>query len=206
MKIIPGAEETLLFPSPAYLLFSLSLCPLKHVLYLPSCMQLPPNSKVWWGLGGLLLSLPPSPCAFYLLVWTWLFWNAFHKTWKISPLYVGQSRKQKREGLRGSGRLRTWRNPFWMYVIINHHCHVSGASFPRFAFIRSLWWGGVPACHLIQRQSGFKTCDTVFTLSQAAREHLFLGARWVGTQQEPLLRGCLALEGCRREKKRFHYS
>lgn len=37
----------------------------------------------------------------------------------------------------------------------------------------------IPARHLIQRQSGFKTCDT---LCQAAWEHLFLGARQGGTQ------------------------
>lgn len=48
-----------------------------------------------------------------------------------------------------------------------------------FAIVRSIWSDGVPLCHLIQRQSGFKTCDTVFTLSQAAREHLSLSARWV---------------------------
>lgn len=50
---------------------------------------------------------------------------------------------------------------------------------PWFAIVRSIWSDGVPLCPLIQTQSGFKTCDTVFTLSQAAREHLSLSARWV---------------------------
>lgn len=34
-----------------------------------------------------------------------------------------------------------------------------------------MWSGGAPAWHLIQRRSGFKTCDP---LRQAARQHLFL--------------------------------
>lgn len=34
----------------------------------------------------------------------------------------------------------------------------------------------------------------------------FLSARWEGRGPEQLLRGCLSLEGCRRWKKRFHYS
>jgi len=71
---------------------------------------------------------------------------------------------------------------------------------------RSTWSDGVPQCHLIQRQSGFKTCDTVFRLSQAVREHLSLSARRGGTQRELLLRGCLLLEGCGRWKQRFHNS